>query len=324
MQARYSATPVSRAWTGTPSADACDRTALATRSPPWPGHDGDRHLAGRDGRSPPLATPADWRSAVSVQLTLDLNGARSIKAARPFGPWPVDTNGCVRVPVVDRRSGDGISWTLVDAQDYALGMSRLWYRETSGYAITHSGGAGRRVALHSMIMPPLTGLVVDHVHGDRLDNRRAELRYVTNAQNSANRTSPRVGRSSQYRGVTLHRQTGRWQAAAKHHDRCYYVGLYRTEAEAAAAYDRLAAKLWPGIVPPNLPTSITELPVKRTITFQHERATKGALRYRELDAAGNPIMNTADAQIGVLYLRKSTLAGETPERVTVTITTEAA
>lgn len=243
---------------------------------------------------------------------------------RPLGPWPIGVDSrSVAIPVVSRFAADRIAWTLVDLDDYGVAMSRLWHVETGGYAVVHDNDGRTRIALHTLILPPAAGLVVDHIEGNKLDNRRRSLRHLTRAQNSANQHRSRVGRSSRFHGVTFHRQLGKWQAQAEHASRCHYGGVFAREEDAAAARDRLAQKLWPGVLPLNFPFS--EAPsMDRTITFQLEKTTKGALRFRELDAAGNPIAKTDDATVGVLYLRKSQVGTEVPQRLTVTISTQAA
>jgi AP2-like factor (ANT lineage) len=42
---------------------------------------------------------------------------------------------------------------------------------------------------------------------------------------------------SRYRGVTLHRKTGKWQAAIKYNNHNYHLGLFASEEAAARAYD---------------------------------------------------------------------------------------
>ena len=54
------------------------------------------------------------------------------------------------------------------------------------------------------------GLTVDHINGDRLDNRRQNLRVCTQGQNNCNRLE-RVDNTSGFRGVSQ-RKDGRYQA----------------------------------------------------------------------------------------------------------------
>lgn len=258
-------------------------------------------------------------SAVELQFALDFTptSGRRRKAARSLGPWPIEPDGItVCVPVIDRRVVDSRNWTLVEAVDYPIAMSRAWYVETAGYAISHRGGV--RTSLAATIMEPSAGMFVDHVDGERLDNRRRCLRCVTPSVNSANRRL-RPGSTSRYRGVTRHKKTGKWQAGANHAGRFHHAGLFRREEDAARAYDRLAARLWPGIVRPNLPTVSTEESMQRTVHLMLDKTTKGALRFAEVTEGGERV-EQADSVVGTIYLRKSVLAGaETPQRITVTI-----
>lgn len=96
------------------------------------------------------------------------------------------------------------------------------------------------VLLHRWIL----GLVVgdirqgDHINRDKLDNRRANLRIVTPAENGQN-TKPRTALSgrptrSRFRGVSRD-AAGRWIAYGQLHGRRHHVGAFDTEQQAAAA-----------------------------------------------------------------------------------------
>lgn len=83
----------------------------------------------------------------------------------------------------------------------------------------------------------------DHIDGDGLNNQRANLRRATTAQNGANRRS-NVGSSSRFKGVTWHKGDKRWQASIKVDGRNRYLGSFRSEEDAARAYDAAAAEAW--------------------------------------------------------------------------------
>lgn len=56
-----------------------------------------------------------------------------------------------------------------------------------------------------------------------------------------------------------------------------------------------------------------------TVTFALEKETKGALRYQETDGSGQTLKIEGGAKIGTLYVRKSALNGEMPQKLKVTI-----
>jgi hypothetical protein len=58
---------------------------------------------------------------------------------------------------------------------------------------------------------PEPGMMADHINGDGLDNRRANLRWVTHNQNMQNRRG--WGKMSRTMGVTFNRSTGKWVAS---------------------------------------------------------------------------------------------------------------
>jgi len=72
------------------------------------------------------------------------------------------------------------------------------------------------------------GQIVDHFNGDRLDDRRLNLRFVSAAESSANVKAPGM---SGFRGV--YRSGGKWSAAGKVGGRIHYLGMYNTPEEAA-------------------------------------------------------------------------------------------
>lgn len=83
--------------------------------------------------------------------------------------------------------------------------------------------------------PPM----VDHRDLDRGNNRWSNLRAASITQNNANGPSRRSG----LKGVTLHK-CGRYQAQVKCAGKNHYLGLFKTESEAAAAYAAKASELF--------------------------------------------------------------------------------
>lgn len=137
-------------------------------------------------------------------------------------------------------------YAIVDAADYAWLNQWKWCAARSGdrwYA--YRKHHGKTVRMHQLIMGPPKGKVVDHVNGNGLDNRRANLRICTRRQNAWNhgRRKPENA-TSQFIGV--HRDK-------RHPEKCYVrvtrdgkatnLGPFDDEIEAAKARDRKALEL---------------------------------------------------------------------------------
>lgn len=85
---------------------------------------------------------------------------------------------------------------------------------------------------------------IDHIDGDRSNNRIANLREATARQNSAN-GGKRPGRqpSSRFIGVCITTKGNKWEASVGHEGRTVRAGLFADETEAARARDSLAIQL---------------------------------------------------------------------------------
>lgn len=108
--------------------------------------------------------------------------------------------------------------------------------------------------LHRMLLRPPADMVVDHINGDRLDNRRANLRVCTQTENLANGKPHRDGKSK-YRGVCFRKREGTWRAQISlGGQKSKYLGQYPTEEEAAMAYDHAARERYGDFARLNFPS----------------------------------------------------------------------
>lgn len=162
----------------------------------------------------------------------------------------------------------------VDDDDYEWLQHLIWRKNPlHGYAYNPIGSIqdGKRksvaIYMHRMIMDPCDPFHVDHINGDRLDNRKKNLRLVLPAENMWNRDKNRVKKYSQYFGVSFAHDSKVWTATmttpqGKH----IRLGRYNTEIEAAIAYDIASEKHWGENARLNFPTNRPDIiPMRRTI-----------------------------------------------------------
>jgi hypothetical protein len=84
---------------------------------------------------------------------------------------------------------------------------------------------------------------IDHINGNRDDNRITNLRVANGSQNSAN-SRKRTGGRSQYKGIYFHPHSGLWCARVTKNYKAVYCAYFRTDAEAHAAYVKAARRVF--------------------------------------------------------------------------------
>lgn len=128
--------------------------------------------------------------------------------------------------------------TIVDADDFERCAQFKWYVSYYGYVVRNirkSDGSKSIQRLSRFIMNAPRGVHVDHIHGNKLDNRKAELRLCTNQQNCFNRGINKNNKSG-FKGVSWHKQASKWVANIVVSRKQICLGFFDDINDAAAAY----------------------------------------------------------------------------------------
>lgn len=103
-------------------------------------------------------------------------------------------------------------------------------------------GAHRLAWLHYYGEPIPDGMFVDHINGDRADNRIVNLRLVT-PQQSVYNTGPQKNSTSGAKGVYWDKQNKKWKASIKHEGKEVWLGRFESFEKAVNAYQKAAESL---------------------------------------------------------------------------------
>lgn len=133
----------------------------------------------------------------------------------------------------------------VDGTDFDKVSEHHWHVDGAGYARTNIWKNNRKESaprMHRLIVGDVDkSLHIDHINGDKLDNRKDNLRVTTPSQNAMNRGS-QSNNSSGYKGVIYDKARGKWRAEICFRGNRKHLGRFETAELAALAYNEAAIK----------------------------------------------------------------------------------
>jgi HNH endonuclease len=115
----------------------------------------------------------------------------------------------------------------------------VWSISSHGYGYTNIGS--KKILMHRFIMGAKAEDTVDHINGNKLDNRCENLRFVSKGQNAQN--TRKAPSSTGFIGVSYDKK-GYIKAGIKYHGRRRHLGMFTDLISAAIAYDKAAVKLF--------------------------------------------------------------------------------
>lgn len=131
--------------------------------------------------------------------------------------------------------------TILDEEDLTFVNQWHWWFSKTGYVRRkiYIGGKPKIILLHRILLNAPKDMQVDHINGNRLDNRKSNLRLVTLEQNRMNRGLNKNNKSG-YKGVFWYKPLYKWCAYITVNTKRRHLGYFRDKKEAAFAYNKAA------------------------------------------------------------------------------------
>lgn len=175
--------------------------------------------------------------------------ARLLRGKDPLMATRKDPNvyiikGSVSEIILRNKNQKEIARAIVDTDDLPLLREYIWsYGTVGGYAYSHTKGP--TVMMHKLINKTPKGFLTDHIDGNRLDNRKSNLRTVNTKQNTWNTSASKRKKHSRYKGVCILKPKDfplkrPWMAYIGKNGKREHLGYFASEIEAAVAYDNAA------------------------------------------------------------------------------------
>jgi hypothetical protein len=115
---------------------------------------------------------------------------------------------------------------IIDISDFDTIRNYSWYPKRSEWGTYCNGYVNKKVVvLHRFIMKAQVGQYIDHIDKDTLNNKRDNLRFVTNQQNGFNR---KVGKNntSSIMGICWVESRNKWNVRIKLNYKNIFLGQY--------------------------------------------------------------------------------------------------
>ena len=145
-------------------------------------------------------------------------------------PYYCEVRGSWVIPLTQGRE------TLVDSEDVNFLGQFNWHwsargGDKEGYAVWKRFQTISR--MHRILVKCPDEYMVDHINGNSLDNRKSNLRIVTNRENQQNQKKHRSGRLF---GCYFHKEKKKWKSRITIDGESKHLGYFKTEHEAHQAY----------------------------------------------------------------------------------------
>jgi hypothetical protein len=121
---------------------------------------------------------------------------------------------------------------IINIEDIEKAKQYKWYQHSNGYVVYKSDK--EIIYLHRLIMSPQSNMVIDHINGNTLDNRKINLRICTQQQNLINKEI-QSNNTSKVTGVHWNKTYYKWQAYINLNSKKKNLGYYDNKEDAIKA-----------------------------------------------------------------------------------------
>ncbi len=177
----------------------------------------------------------------------------------------INTAGIFYIPVGDK-------FAMVDFEDFLMLAQYRWYLNNDKYAIRFIKSLPQvdendrtqiNISMHTQIMKPKENEEVHHIDGNGLNNCKNNLYCCSRKKHMAidgrneRKSIIQQGHPLKNRKYVGTQQMGeKWKAGISYHRRYFYLGMYKTEIEAARVYDKKAKELFGEFALLNFPETL--------------------------------------------------------------------
>ena len=124
---------------------------------------------------------------------------------------------------------DGDNSFIIDIEDYTRVKQYNWHLK-KGYWYSKN----LNLSLQNFILGKQAGFIVDHIDRNKNNNRKRNLRHITQANNTKNRTKPNNNTSGTM-GVSFCKNSNKWRARICVDKKTIYLGYYEEIEDAIKA-----------------------------------------------------------------------------------------
>ena len=124
----------------------------------------------------------------------------------------------------------------IDVEDYDIAKNYVWrisQKKQKYYVASGSFKKQTGIYLHALVLGGnIDGYEIDHIDGNSLNNRKANLRYITHQENVDNTRATRIDNTIGIRGIVFDKRSNTYKSDFSHHGKRFYTKHWHSIEEA--------------------------------------------------------------------------------------------